>query len=122
MKELKGKYVLITGAASGIGRLMAHSFAKEGAHLVICDINEKGLAEVKKELGGKGVSINSYACDISNEKSVEKVFKSVKQDVPRIDVLINNAGIVTGKYITELSMSDFRKTMDVNFFRPSHVY
>ncbi len=116
MKELKGKYVLITGAASGIGRLMAHSFAKEGAHLVICDINEKGLAEVKMELGGKGVSINSYACDISNEKSVEKVFKSVKQDVPRIDVLINNAGIVTGKYITELSMSDFRKTMDVNFF------
>lgn len=116
MKNLSGKYVLVTGAASGIGRLMALSFAGEGAHCVICDINEKGLAAVKKEIEAKGREAYAYACDISDEKAVGKVLKKIDQDIPRLDVLVNNAGIVLGKTILELSIDDIRKTMDVNFF------
>jgi all-trans-retinol dehydrogenase (NAD+) len=116
MKKISGKCVLVTGAASGIGRLMALGFAAEGAKCVICDINEKGLGDVKKEIEKSGAQVKAYACDISDEKSVEAALKKIDSENPQLDILVNNAGIVLGKNVLDLSISDYRKTMDVNFF------
>lgn len=116
MKSLAGKKVLITGAASGIGRLMAHEFAKEGSECIISDINPKGLANVKKEIEKLGGKVHAYVCDISNEKMVHTILKKIDKEAGTVDILVNNAGIVLGKKIIDLSIDDFRKTMNVNFF------
>lgn len=116
MKNLKDKNALITGAGSGIGRLMALAFAREGANIAIIDINKKALADVEKEIKELGVTVHSYECDIAREKDVAKVVKAIEKDFPSIDLLVNNAGIVAGKFFSEISMAEMRKTMDVNFF------
>ena len=116
MISFKGKKILITGAASGIGRLMAIAFSEEGAKCILCDINEKGLVDVKKEIEKQGGTATIYTCDITDEKAVISMLKKIDQDAGIVDILINNAGIVSGKTVTELSMEDIRKTMNVNFY------
>jgi all-trans-retinol dehydrogenase (NAD+) len=116
MKSIVGKKVLITGAASGIGRLMAHGFAKEGSECIISDINQQGLNAVTKEIEQLGGKVHAYACDISNEAMVQSVLEKIDKEVGTIDILIKNAGIVLGKKIVDLTIDDFRKTMNVNFF------
>ncbi len=116
MKDLKGKNVLITGAASGIGRLMAIEFAGEGSNLALIDINTKQLDDLKKELSSTGVEVYTYKCDISDEKKVTETVQKIEQEMGNVDVLVNNAGVVTGKTFDQLTMKDFRRTMDINFF------
>jgi all-trans-retinol dehydrogenase (NAD+) len=114
MNKLADKNVLITGAASGIGKLMAEYFADEGCHLAILDINKELLMQTKNEVGRRGVKVQAYECDISDEKKVDETIKAVDRDFPQIDILVNNAGIVTGKLFSDMSVQDFRKVMDVN--------
>jgi len=116
MKDLKDKNILITGAASGIGRMMAVQFAAEGARCVACDINPDGLESLKKEITEAGHSVRTYVCDITDAASLTKLFQEVDSDVPQLDILVNNAGIVLGKNFLDLTIEDFRKTMEVNFF------
>ncbi|KAK1332034.1 hypothetical protein QTO34_007713 [Cnephaeus nilssonii] len=97
-KDVAGEIVLITGAGSGIGRLMAIKFASLGAILVLWDINEEGNMEtcrLAKEKGGEKVF--AYKCDCSNRQEVYRVADQVKEEVGDVTILINNAGVVTGK-------------------------
>lgn len=116
MTKLAQKNVLITGAASGIGRLMALSFADEKSNVALVDLNSKDLDKVVKELSDRDIKAEAYQCDISDEEMVKKVVKNIKKDFGTVDVLVNNAGIVNGKSFMELSMKEIHKTMDVNFF------
>ena len=120
MKKLNGKNVLVTGAASGIGRLMSFYFADEGANLAIVDINEAQLNDTCKEVESRGVKCVTFTCDISNLEKVKKTVQAVTKELGSIDVLINNAGVVRGKKFVDLSIDEMRKTMEVNYW--GHIY
>lgn len=116
MKVLVNQNVLITGAGSGIGRLMAFSFAREKCNLVLIDINKDAVDAVAKEIASTGVKVEAYKCDISDEKNVAEVVSEIDCRFPRMDIIVNNAGIVVGKSVLSLTMKEIRRTMDVNFF------
>lgn len=88
MKRLEGKTALITGAAKGLGAAMATHFAKEGAKVVVNDLVLKDAQRVASEIGGYAV-----AADVSNSAAVTSMFQEVSRLVPRLDLLVNNAGI-----------------------------
>jgi short-subunit dehydrogenase len=114
MKNLSGKNILLTGAASGIGRLMAGRFAAEGARLVLLDINETLLETAKSEIHQSGAEVSAHVCDIGDEKQVDRVLKNVQEETKEIDILINNAGIVKGGLFLDMSLEDIAKVLNVN--------
>ncbi len=122
MKQLKGKNVLITGAASGIGRLMSMKFAGEGANVAMVDINRDSLAKVEAEVKAAGPSVKTgtYTCDISKSAEVAKTAAAVRKDFGQVDVLINNAGVVAGKAFLDMSLDEMEHSMSVNYW--GHTY
>ena len=97
MTKISGKRVLITGGASGIGKLMGASCLEKGAtDLIIWDVNKKQLDLCTNEFRAKNYKVSPYHVDVSNLDQLLKSAKNVLQDGP-VDLLINNAGIVTGK-------------------------
>lgn len=114
-KNVAGEVVLITGAGSGIGRLMAREFASLGTVLVLWDINQEGLKEsaaLAQESGA--VRVHSYVCDCSSKNDIYRVADQVKREVGDVSILVNNAGIVTGKKFMDAPDSLIEKTMEVN--------
>ncbi|CAO4379409.1 unnamed protein product [Caenorhabditis nigoni] len=113
-KSVEGKKVLITGSGSGIGRLMAIEFAKIGAEVVIWDVNKDGAEETKKLVEKVGGTANVFVVDLSQYKDIHRVAKLTKDAVGDVDILINNAGIVTGKKLFDCPDELMEKTMAVN--------
>lgn len=113
--EFKDKVVLITGAASGIGKAAATAFAKEGAKVIVSDYNEKeGLntAELIKDEGGKAAFI---PCDVGDAKQVNQLMNQIKSQFGRLDIAINNAGIPGASARThEYPLDDWDKVMRIN--------
>jgi all-trans-retinol dehydrogenase (NAD+) len=120
MMNLTDKNVLITGAGSGIGRLMAHYVADEGANTAIIDIQAAALAKTTQEVKQRNVKAAGYVCDISNGEAVRDVVARIKQDFGPIDVLINNAGTVVGKSFFDLTLEEMQRTMSINYW--GHIY
>lgn len=116
MTSLAGKNVVITGAASGIGRLMAVRFAEKGSNVAILDINQENLNETLREITeiGHGIRALPYICDVSNDKEISRIVKKLKSDFGAIHVLVNNAGIASGRWIAETTFEEIKKTIDVN--------
>lgn len=102
--------VLITGAGSGIGRLMALGAAKRGSHVVIWDLAAAAAEAVCDEVMAAGGTAEWAAVDVSNASDVDAAASST----PPIDVLVNNAGIVTGQHLLDASDDAIRRTFDVN--------
>jgi len=115
--NLKDKTVLITGGASGIGKIMAHLLLERKARVIIWDINQEGLRQTKDELSKQG-TVFTYPVDVSIPDQIQNAAKNVLSEIGTVDVLINNAGIVVGKYFNEHTTSDVIKTMDVNANAP----
>jgi all-trans-retinol dehydrogenase (NAD+) len=114
MKSLKGLNILITGAASGIGREMARLYAKERANLALVDINEKNLETTLKDLDLYGVKARGYKCDVSNRDEIDEAVATITKDFGQIDILVNNAGIVNGGPAHELDYAEVEKLFKVN--------
>ncbi|NXC41591.1 RDHE2 dehydrogenase, partial [Penelope pileata] len=114
-KNVSGEIVLITGAGSGIGRVLSLKFAKLGATLVLWDINQEGLKETSRLAEENGAArVHSYICDCSKRQEVYRAADQVKKEVGDVSILVNNAGIVTGKRFIESPDSLVEKTMEVN--------
>jgi all-trans-retinol dehydrogenase (NAD+) len=113
-KNLAGQRVLITGAASGIGRRMAFILADMGCKIVILDINQDGLTKVAAELKAKNAEVSTYQVDLSQREQIYTVCDQVLAKEGKVDILINNAGIVSGKKFLETSDEMCQKTLDVN--------
>lgn len=115
MKRFENKVMLVTGATSGIGKAVAIQAACEGATVIAVGRNEKRGNEVINEihkLGGKGEFIS---CDVTNIEKVKILFTKIKSDYGKLDVAINNAGIVgASKTVEELEDNDWFKVIDVN--------
>ena len=114
MSVVNNSRVLITGAASGIGRLLALELANTGARLVLWDIDQAGLNEAQAELVAAGHTADTYACDLTNREEIAAVAAQTLTDGGPIDILINNAGIVSGKSLLDLSDQEIERTFQVN--------
>jgi NAD(P)-dependent dehydrogenase (short-subunit alcohol dehydrogenase family) len=114
MKDLKGRQVLVTGAASGIGLECARAFARRGANLIVSDINAAGLDKVQDEITAMGVRCFAWTCDVSNEESVANFATAVQQAVGPIDVLVNNAGVAFLGSFEQTPLSEWRRIYEVN--------
>ncbi len=113
MKNLRGKNVLVTGGALGMGRCMAELFLKEGSRVALVDIREKELEEARKELKRWG-EVFAYICDISNREKVYQLAEKIKEEMGVVDVLVNNAGVVNSHPILEKPDQAIEKTVAVN--------
>lgn len=120
MKRLSGKKVLITGGASGIGKIMVRLFLERKAKVIIWDISQSKIDETLSEFANKG-SIYGYQVDVANIEQIQETAKIIKNEIGVVDVLINNAGIVVGKYFHEHSILDISKTMEINANAPMFI-
>lgn len=120
MKQLERKIVLITGGASGTGKIMARLLLERKAKVIIWDINQSKIDETISELSTIG-DVYGFNVDVSNIKQIQETAKKVKHEVGVVDVLINNAGIVVGKYFHEHATLDILKTMEINANAPMFV-
>lgn len=122
MSKILNKKALITGGASGIGKLMGKSLLQKGLHtLVIWDVNETLLKEVTNEFSQQGYRVLPYVVDIMDTRAVIATAKRVKEEVGNIDILINNAGIIVGKYFLDHSHTDIDRTMAINCSALMHI-
>jgi len=112
-KSVKGKIMLITGAGSGLGRHCAVEFGKLGAHLVLWDIDERGNAETKAMIG-ESVEVHIYKVDLSSRAQIYETAERVKREVGEVEILFNNAGIVSGKRLFDCPDELIERTMAVN--------
>lgn len=113
-KDVNGEVVLITGAGSGLGRLLAIKFATLGATVVLVDVNREANDAVAAEIVDKGQSAHAYQCDCSKRSDVYQLAAKVKKEVGDVTILINNAGIVSGKKLDELPDEKVEMTFQVN--------
>lgn len=113
-KSVKGDIVLITGSGSGIGRMLAERFAALGSTLVLWDINTEGNEETARLVKKLGADAHTYTVDLGNRNDVQRLAEQVKRDVGDVDILINNAGIVTGKRFLDCPDYLIEKTVEVN--------
>ena len=119
MSTFKGKNVLITGGASGIGKIMGRMSLEKGARtLIIWDINAENLRLTAQSLANKGV-VRTYCVDITNSDAVAATYKQAKCDCGSIDILINCAGIIRGNQtFDQQTIPDIRLTMEVKTIAP----
>ena len=120
MKDFNGKRVLITGGASGIGKIMGRIFLEKGAILIIWDINQIKIDKPIDEIS-KFVEIHGYKVDISDLVQIKSASALVASTIGTVDVLINNAGIVVGKYFQDHTTSEILQTMNINANAPMLV-
>ena len=116
--RLEGKIALVTGAASGIGRQTAITFAREGAQVFLCDINEEGLQQVKAEIETGGGRATALKLDVTDEENWKRVAQAVRESCGKLNVFFNNAGILIVKPIEELSLDEWNREMAINSTGP----
>ena len=113
--EMKGKVIVVTGGASGIGAALARRFAREGAAgIVVADLDEAQAQAVAAEVGGLGLRT-----DVSDEAQVQSLIEQATGRYGRVDVLCSNAGVATGGGL-QASNADWQRLWDVNLM--AHVY
>ncbi len=120
MTQLKNKTILITGGASGIGKIMSRLSLEKNAKVIIWDINKVNIEKTISEFDNLGY-ITSYIVDVSNLVQIQETAKKIKDEHGNIDILINNAGIVIGKYFHEHTAEEIEKTMMINANAPMHI-
>ena len=124
MKSVKGKSVLITGGAMGMGRLFAERAAAEGASAVVLwDVDEGALNRTLDDLVDGPAPVSGYVVDLADPQAISATAAAVRDDVGSIEILLNNAGIVRGNaYFWETdAVRDTQATIDVNTLAPMYV-
>lgn len=116
MTERKNKTILITGAASGLGKALAFEFCRLGYNLALLDIDGAGLQTLQQELKASDQKITIHQTDISEEQNIIDAREDVLIHHNRIDILVNNAGISISQTFEQLEIVDFQKIVATNFW------
>jgi all-trans-retinol dehydrogenase (NAD+) len=111
--DLQYKCAIVTGGALGIGLATCKRLLAEGVKVTVWDINQAALKSAKKELSKLG-KVYFYQCDVTNKRQVQKHVKIAQKEMGRVDILINNAGYVSGGDFLDRPIEDWEKTIDVN--------
>jgi 3-oxoacyl-[acyl-carrier protein] reductase len=128
MPLLQNHIAVVTGAGSGIGRAIALGYAREGARVVLLDINEKSVAEAAKEIRDAGGKAESFALDVTRREDCIAVAKQIADKVGQVSILVNNAGINRRNAFTagpEAVLKDWQDIMAINLngtFNVTHAF
>jgi len=114
MTRIAAKHVVITGAASGIGRLMASRMADLGAAVTMLDLNEDSLARAVEQIRDASGRARGYTCDVSDKEAVARVAREIVEEVGPVDILVNNAGVVSGGWLLDLTDEQIERTFGVD--------
>lgn len=112
--RLKDKVAIITGAARGIGKATAEKFLKEGARVVICDINEEVVNKAVEDLNGISSDVIGLKVDVTNREEVGNMVKATLDKFGKIDCLVNNAGITADNTLLKLSEAEWDRVININ--------
>ncbi|MDP3948177.1 MAG: SDR family NAD(P)-dependent oxidoreductase [bacterium] len=112
--NLSGKVAIITGGANGIGLGIVYRLAEAGASVVVADLNKEEADKAAAEIAAKGWKAKGVAADVSNEEDVKKLVGEAVADFGSVDILVNNAGIYPSIPVSQMSLLDFEKVINVN--------
>jgi len=112
--ELKGQIALVTGGGQGIGKAISLTLAKEGADVVIFELNLEKAEEVSKEIEGLGQRSLPIRVNVANPEEVEEGFRKGIETFGRVDILVNNAGITRDALLIRMKEEDWDQVLDVN--------
>jgi len=107
--KLKDRVSLITGAARGIGREIALTFAREGSDVIVCDVDLEAAQNTQKEIESFGRRAMSFKVDVTNLGQIEEMVNLILDKFSKIDILVNNAGITKDNLILRMSEDDWDK-------------
>ena len=114
MGKLDGKVAVITGGGTGIGKAIGKAFAEEGCDLVLAARNAERLKESAEEIAATGVRTVAMPTDVASEADVIALFERAMSEFGRVDLLVNNAGVIAGDPIEELTLEKWRQVFSVN--------
>lgn len=114
---IRDKVVVVTGGGSGIGLALAEGFARNGAHLLLIDINDQSMTDAKITLQHRfpTTRVECFQASVTDEAAVEAAFAHAKACFGRIDVLLNNAGVSINKPSLDITPAEWRRAIEINF-------
>lgn len=118
LKTIKGKVILVTGAARGLGAAICRILSEDGAVIIATDVNASLLEETVSKILKQGGKAAGYAMNVTNENNVEDTISKIVKEYGTIDVLINNAGVDYTKSVVEMSHKEWRQVIEVNLTGP----
>jgi 3-oxoacyl-[acyl-carrier protein] reductase len=113
-KRFVDKVAIVTGAAKGMGKMTAELMAAEGAAVVIADVDRKAMEETVRRIQQRGGKAKGVYCDVAKRAQVDELINGTQAEFGRVDILINNAGILIPGTIEETSDEIIDKTLDIN--------
>jgi NAD(P)-dependent dehydrogenase (short-subunit alcohol dehydrogenase family) len=114
--NLRGEVALVTGGSRGLGLALSRELARQGCRLAICARDESELEAARAELEQSGAEVLAVPCDVANPTQVAAMIEAVTRHYGRIDILINNAGIIVVAPVETLTRADFERVIAVNFW------
>ncbi len=112
--ELQNKVALVTGGAQGIGKTISEELVRNGAHVVLGDVNLEGAQATAEAINNSGGSASAVKIDVSNPAEVKQVFDSIMKDKKPVDILINNAGITRDGLMIRMKEVDWDIVLNIN--------
>jgi NAD(P)-dependent dehydrogenase (short-subunit alcohol dehydrogenase family) len=119
--DFEGKTVLITGGSRGLGLVLAREFAKRGARLAICARDPHELERARADLVSRGAEVFAFPCDVTERAQVQEWVRLCARRFGSIDVLVNNAGVISVGPIDVMTLADYEEAMRVHFWGPLHA-
>jgi NAD(P)-dependent dehydrogenase (short-subunit alcohol dehydrogenase family) len=114
MNEVAGRIALVTGSRGGIGKAIAYALAKHGATIVVNDLDETKAKKVNEDIIKKGGKSIYAVANCSNKKEVENMFTNIEDTYGKVDILVNNVGVIRDSLITKMSEEDWDTVLNVN--------
>lgn len=119
--DFKDKTVLITGGSRGLGLVMAREFASQGARVAICARDTEELERARADLQRRGASVLAVPCDVTERAQVGELVNIVREHFGRIDVLVNNAGVIQVGPVEVMTVEDYEEVMKAHFWGPLYA-